>query len=184
MALMIIGLLIFFGGHLLPSIPSVREGLVGRLGAGRYRLIYSLVALLGLVLVAVGYSGREYIHVWPPLEKSRAMALHGMPLAFFLLAAANMKTWTRRLLRHPMSLGILIWAGFHLAANGDLYSVILFGSFAVYAAFSMVSAEVRGKVPTNRPAAIKYDLFALLGAVVVYFAVLHAHGWLFGVALR
>jgi uncharacterized membrane protein len=184
MALMIIGLLIFFGGHLLPSIPSVREGLVANLGVRRYRLVYSLVALLGLVLVVIGYSGREYIHVWPPLETSRAMALHGMPLAFFLLAAANMQTWTRRLLRHPMSLGVLLWAGLHLAANGDLYSVILFGSFAAYAAFSMISAEVRGKVPANRPAAIKFDFFALVGAVLVYFAILHAHGWLFGVALR
>ncbi len=184
MALMILGLLIFFGGHLLPSIPSVREGLVAKLGPNRYRLVYSLVALLGLVLAVIGYSGREYIHVWAPLPTSRAMALHAMPLAFFLLAAANMKTWTRKLLRHPMSLGILLWSGLHLAANGDLYSVILFGSFAAYAVFSMVSAEIRGKVPPGRPAAIRYDLFALLGGVVVYVAVLHAHGWLFGVALR
>ncbi len=184
MGVMIAGLLIFFAGHLLPTIPSVRDGLVASLGPGRYRLVYSLVALAGLVLVAIGYSGREYIHVYAPTLTGRAMALHAMPLAFFLLAAANMKTWTRRLLRHPMSLGILLWAGLHLAANGDLYSVILFGSFAVYAVVSAILAIARGKTKDDGTVSIKYDGFALLGAVLLYGLILHAHGWLFGVALR
>lgn len=180
---MLTGLAVFFAGHLLPSVPSIRAALVENLGEKRYRLAYSLVALFGLVLVAVGYSGREYIHVWAPLEQSRTMALHGMPIAFILLAAANMKTWTRRILRHPMSLGILLWALLHLSANGDLYSVILFGSFAVYAVVSAVSAEIRGKRRGDNTAAVRYDLFAILGGVLVYKAILHMHGWLFGVAL-
>ncbi|NNE17764.1 MAG: hypothetical protein HKN10_04715, partial [Myxococcales bacterium] len=54
MALLVAGVLVFIGAHLLPSFSTVRSGLRERLGAGPYMGLFSLVALTGLILVIVG----------------------------------------------------------------------------------------------------------------------------------
>jgi uncharacterized membrane protein len=104
-----------------------------------------------------------------------------MPVALTLLAAANMKTLMRRYLRHPMALGTVIFAAVHLSANGDLASALLFGSFGLYAILSVISGEARGRVLDDGTAAIKFDLFSIVGGVGVYLIILNFHGALFGV---
>jgi uncharacterized membrane protein len=49
-----LGIALFFGLHVMPSLPNVRDRLVGRLGIKRYKGAYSLVALSGLVLIVMG----------------------------------------------------------------------------------------------------------------------------------
>ena len=45
MALLITGLALFLLVHLVPALPSVRAGLVERLGAGPYRGLFSLASI-------------------------------------------------------------------------------------------------------------------------------------------
>ena len=52
-----------------------------------------------------------------------------VPIALVLFAAANMPTRIRALVRHPMLLGLLLWAFAHLLANGEVRSVVLFGGW-------------------------------------------------------
>jgi hypothetical protein len=42
-----------------------------------------------------------------------------MTISFILFAAANMRGHLRAAVRHPMLLGLGIWATVHLLANGD-----------------------------------------------------------------
>ncbi|MCH8894631.1 MAG: NnrU family protein [Proteobacteria bacterium] len=183
MLILITGLVLFFGVHLVPFFPTFRNSLYERLGEKRYKGGFSLIAVLGLVLIVFGYSRAVYTDLWIPLSWSRDLALYLMPVSLTLFAAANMKTMIRRYLRHPMALGTIIFAAVHLSANGDLASALLFGSFGLYAILSVISGETRGRALGDGSAAVKYDLFSIVGGVGVYLVVLKFHGALFGVSV-
>lgn len=180
MTLLWIGLGVFFGVHLIPMTP-LKAGLVNALGANRYKALFSLLSLIGLVLIILGYRQAPVEMVFGPKGWARAAAVHSMPIAFVLLAASNMPTHIRAQLKHPMMLGILLWSMLHYFANGERAAVWLFGSFALYSIVSIVSTSVRGKtlIDPAKPAAWKYDVRAVIGGLVVYAVVLFAHGWLF-----
>lgn len=55
MMLLIVGLVIFLGIHLLPTSPDVRNGLRDRLGAGPYKMVFSVLSLIGFAVIVLGY---------------------------------------------------------------------------------------------------------------------------------
>ena len=179
MDLLTLGMILFFGVHLLPFAPGLRNRLFGLAGENVYKGIFSLAALGGLVAMGFGFARAEYVEVWAPASWSFPVALHAMPVVFILLAAANTKTHIRKIIRHPMALGVFLWSVMHLAANGDVASLKLFGSFAVFAIFSVIATEARGKRPDYTPAA-KFDVIAVVSGLVLYGVVLYFHGALFG----
>jgi uncharacterized membrane protein len=48
-----------------------------------------------------------------------------------------------RITRHPFLWGVAIWSAFHLAANGDQASVVLFGSFLILSIFGTFSIDAK-----------------------------------------
>ena len=54
MTLLILGLVVFFATHVFTMAREPRAALVGRLGEGPYKGLYSLVALAGIVLIWIG----------------------------------------------------------------------------------------------------------------------------------
>lgn len=182
MLLLVTGLLIFVAIHMLPTFAPARRQLVQKLGAGPYKGIFSVIALLGLVLVIMGKAGAPVISVWPPPPWGRHVALALMPVSCILLAAAYMPTNLKRLTPHPMLWGVTLWAAVHLLANGDLASTVLFGGFGLFALCAMWSANLRGAtVSTTRHAAGKDALVIGVG-LLVYLILLFAHRYLFGVS--
>ena len=96
-----------------------------------------------------------------PARRGRHAATIAVPAALVLFVAANMPTHIRAVLRHPMLLGLLVWALAHLAANGDLASVVLFGGFAAFAVLAALSAAARGKnPPTDKAPRLAMDAAA------------------------
>jgi uncharacterized membrane protein len=82
-----------------------------------------------------------------------------------------------------MIIGVLIWAVVHLVNNGDRASLYLFGSFALFSLFSLISSTRRGKLPTYDSPRISHDFRAVVsGAVFFVVVLLWAHEYLFGVA--
>ncbi len=67
-----------------------------------------------------------------------------MWLAVTIFPAAYLPTNLKRVMRHPFLWGVTLWAVAHLLTNGDLASLLLFGSFAAYTLFDMWSANRRG----------------------------------------
>jgi len=180
MALLVAGVLVFVGAHLLPSFPRVRGGLRERLGVGPYMGFFSLTALTGLILVIVGMGRAPFVVVWTPPSWGRQVAIYAMPVALTLLIGAYMPSNLKRFVRHPMLLGVTLWATVHLLANGDLASLILFGSFGAFAVFDIWSANRRGAERSVKVAPRWEDLLLVVAGAVVYVGVLHGHGWLFG----
>ena len=179
---MIAGLVLFLGIHLVPVVPPLRDRLVLRMGDTRYRAVFSVIAALGLVLIIAGYWMRpERIQLFTPWAGARAAAPWLVTVAFVLFAAANMPAHIRRAVHHPMLIGLLLWSGVHLLANGDLTGTILFGSFLVYSVVDLVSAVGRGAVKTFVPH-WKFDAMALGGGVLIAYLTMHVHAGLFGTA--
>jgi uncharacterized membrane protein len=103
-----------------------------------------------------------------------------MVVSLILFAAANMKGHIRRIVRHPMLAGVLIWSLVHLLANGDRTGTVLFGAFAAYALVDLGSAITRGAVKSFEPK-VRHDVIAVFGGTLVALAVMTFHRVLFGV---
>ena len=178
-----LGILLFFGIHLIPSIGDFRSKLINRMGPGGYKGAYSLIALLGLVLIGFGYADRDHSEIWQSPSWSGHLTIAVMPIVFILWVAAEVKGHIRKTVKHPMIIGVLLWSLAHLVANGDRASLYLFGSFALYSVYSIISSNRRGKVPDYEKGAATHDVAAVvvgLVAFVVFFA--WGHEFLFGVA--
>jgi uncharacterized membrane protein len=85
-----------------------------------------------------------------------------------------------------MLVAIKLWALSHLIVNGDLASLILFGSFLAYAVYDRISVKRRGALgPLGaKTGGIAGDLTVVVAGVALYAFMLHmGHGWLIGVPL-
>jgi len=175
MLMLIGGLALFFAVHLVPTLPKLRMRFVGSIGAAPYSGVFSLVSLLALVLIVWGYAsmqslGRGNPELWMPAPWAKHATMLLMVPAMILLVAAYVPSRIRRVIGHPMLTAVTLWAFAHLLANGDLASVLLFGSFLVYGIYDWISASQRqalgplGKAQGSRVG----DIAALAGGLAVY----------------
>lgn len=190
MALMIIGLLVFFGVHVLPMQQDLRNGLIGRFGEGAFKGAFSVLSAIGLLLIVIGYGKMQVLtgknpQIWVPPTWAAHIALVLMPFSFVLLVAAYVPSNIKRIVGHPMLAGVKIWAFAHLLANGDLASIVLFGSFLVYAVADRISVKKRAPRlgGTTTVGGSMGDAIAVVGGVALYclFA-FYLHERLIGVA--
>jgi uncharacterized membrane protein len=179
---LILGLVLFFGVHLVPLMPGVRSRLAARFGERVYRAAFSVLSIATFLLIIRGYGHAERIALWTPPAFGRGLAFAVMPIAFVLLVAAYTPTHIRKAVHHPMALAVLVWGLAHLAANGDAAGVLVFASFAAYAALSIVSAARRGKRAEFTPKGA-FDAIAVAAGLALYTLTLYFHGALFGPAL-
>jgi uncharacterized membrane protein len=188
MTLLLLGLVLFFGAHAFTMARGPRAALVARYGEGAYKGLYSVVALLGLVLIAWGYGqyrASGYIPVWsPPVWLRHLSTLLLLPV-FPLLFSAYATGFVKARLKHPMILAVKTWALAHLLANGDLGSILLFGAFLVWAVVAFMS--MRRRPEGNAVAFVPnpgQDAAAILGGLIVYVAMIAGlHRWLIGVGV-
>jgi uncharacterized membrane protein len=185
MTYLIIGMAFFFGVHLLSLTPA-RAPLMERFGDKAYKGVYSVIAIVGLGLMIWGFalarSGPAAANiVYNPIEGGQHATMLFVLLAMILLASAHMKGYLRKIVKHPMSVGVGLWAVGHLLANGNLSEVLLFGGFLVLSVLDIIVSTVRGKLPDYQPE-IKYDAFALFGGCVIYALFLSLHQTLFSVS--
>ena len=175
MTLLIAGLALFVGLHLLPTMPAMRQAVIDRIGFDRYRGLFSLLALIGLGMMIMGKLGAEYVHFYTPVSWGREFALWLMPLALMLLVSAYLPGHTRRVLGHPMLLGLAVWGVAHLVSNGDTASVLLFGGWTAFSALNIASHRWRPATP-DREGRLWADGVALGLAAASYVLILYLHG--------
>ena len=182
MTLLVVGLALFLGIHLVPVLPPVRDALAARLGANGYKGAFTLVSLAGLVLIVIGYrAAGPGLRLFAPVPAAIAIAPYALALSFVLLAAANMRTHIRKALGHPMLLGVILWAGVHLCANGDTRGTVLFGAFLAWALVDRASAISRHAVKAFEPTA-RQDVIAIVAGIGLALLVMTFHRTFFGVA--
>lgn len=182
MFLLILGLALFVGIHLLREL-RLRDTFRNRLGENGYKALYSLIALAGLILIIWGKSASSFIMVYEPRYELRSVTHFAMLPAFILLVAGNLPySHLRSITLNPMVLGTAVWGAAHLWANGDLASVLLFGTLMVWAIIKFVSLAAAREPVATRPSFL-WDATALIGGFALYSLVTIFHGQLFGIGL-
>ncbi|HEV2442385.1 MAG TPA: NnrU family protein [Steroidobacteraceae bacterium] len=159
-------LLIHFG----VSGTRLRDALTGKLGDRPYRGLFSLASLIGLAWVIFAYRRAPLIATWGLVLGFR-QAAYVLVFIAFLFAVIGILTPTPtqvgmesrldpqmargmvRITRHPFLWGVGLWAATHLVLNGDVASLILFGTFLVLAigGTASIDAKRRRKFPERWP---------------------------------
>lgn len=148
--LLIIALWIAFAGsHMGLSATPVRARLVAILGEWPFRGLYSLVSFATFIPLVWVYFENKHAGplLWSiPLDSTaRGLLSVGNALAFILIAGGYMSPSPAMvgmskarhrpihdLTRHPLFMGIGLWALMHLVPNGFASDAAFFGGFALF----------------------------------------------------
>lgn len=189
MTVLILGLILFLGPHSVRIVAEPwRTQMLQRLGEKPWKGLYSLVSLIGFALIIWGYGLARYdpVVLWQPPVAMRHIASLLTLASFILLTAAYVPgNSIKARLRHPMILGVKLWAFAHLLANGMLADLVLFGAFLLWAVLDYRAARER-----DREQSISYGQGKLVpGIVAVVIGTLlwaafafWLHRWWIGVA--
>jgi uncharacterized membrane protein len=171
----ILGLVLFLGGHVFVTMRDRRAALVGKLGEWPYKGLFSLVAIVGIVLIGYGfawYRDTGPITIWSPPAWTQQIVVVLMWPASILVAAAYIPGNIKRVLKHPMLVGVKTWAVAHLCANGDLGGIILFGSVLLWAGFDRMTLKRRSDpgAPAIPAGGVTNDIVAIVVGTLLYLA--------------
>ena len=184
MYILLLGIFVFLGVHLVPSMIGFRSKIIAKLGEVLYKGLYSIISLIGLLIIVYGKSIAGFHPIWEPPVWSRNVTIVIMLFSFYFFAAADIKSNIKRFIRHPMLLGITLWSGAHLIANGDLASILLFGSFFVFSLFGMLSANKRGAIVQEKKYPLIKDLVSVISGLIAYAVFIkYLHPYLIGVSV-
>jgi uncharacterized membrane protein len=178
MLILVLGLIVFFAAHTFVVFRGARAVAIERLGLTAYRALFALVSLVGLALIAYGfgtYRAHDWIQVWSPPAFMQHITAGLMLFAVVLFAAAFIPSHIKAKAKHPMLAGVKTWALAHLLSNGDLGSILLFGSFMAWGVFARIAAKRRGDVGTTvAPSGWTNDAIVVALGIVIYLALGYA----------
>ena len=173
LAILVAGLVVFIGAHVFVTMRDQRAALIRRIGEGPYKGLLALASVIGLILIGYGfgeYRATDWIDVWyPPRWTFYITELLMWPASIFVVAAyIRGNIW--RTLKHPMLVGVKTWAVAHLISNGDLGSILLFGSFLLWAGYDRMTLKHRADAgaPTIPAGGHRNDIIALVVGTVLY----------------
>lgn len=148
--------------HLAISGTRVRGWITGAIGEGAYMGLFSLASIACLVWLGIAYAhaqrGANPVY-WAATDVTKWIQLVVTFVAFMLIVPGLLTpnpTSVRqegqlqkpdvvrgilRVTRHPFLWGVALWAAGHLMVNGDLASLILFGSLLVLSVLGATSID-------------------------------------------
>ena len=187
MELLVAGLILFLGIHSVSIVNEPwRDRMVASYGEHLWRIIYSVVAITGFVLIVWGYglARQEPTVLYVPPIWLRHLTMLLLVAVFPLLLATYFPGRIQTAARHPMLLATKIWAFAHLLANGMVHDVVLFGSFLAWAVVDRISMGRREQRPIpGAPSSKMNDIIVVVAGVALYGAfVFKLHTWLIGVS--
>ena len=183
MTILIAGILLWSVVHLFTALGVQQRGrLLDRMGSGPYRGTYSLLLILSIVLMVLGWRSTTPSVVYTPDPALRPVTLALMYVALTLFFSHRAPTDIRRVLRHPQLTGLLTWAVAHLISNGDSRSVVLFGGLGLWAIVEMIVINRRdGAWIRPEPAGMPKSLIPLAIGAVAWVLIGFLHPWIAGV---
>ncbi len=189
MTILLIGLAVFFGLHIFSAVRSrdPDKDIKQKLGHGPYMGLYSLISIVGFVLIVYGFGAARGSGVLytPPTWMGHVNVFLMVPALFLLVASQIPAGYIKKATKHPMLLATKIWAFGHLLANGELNSVLLFGIFLAFAVFDRIMVKRRGDNGPSPDAALNpmMDFVSVIVGAVIWVAIaLWLHPILFGVS--
>ncbi len=151
----------FVGSHMALSGSALRPRLIKALGEWPFRGLYSAVSLATFIWMFKAFGNAPLVELWPPTKALNILAVVIMLPAFILVVCgattANPSaialdrlregpdSGILKITRQPMMWGVGLWALVHMAANGDIASLIFFGALAVLALAGAAMLDRRKK---------------------------------------
>lgn len=188
MTILILGIILFIGTHMIRIVaPGFRTAMVQKLGENGWKGVHGVASILALVVLVLGWQQAPVIDLWFPPKGMTHLTLTLMLFAVICLAAGMLPAGhIATKAKHPMVLSVKIWALAHLISNGDLASVLLFGSFLAWGVIARISLKRRqraGEVTLRPFVSAKWDLAAVVVGLLVWgLFIWKLHVLLFGVA--
>lgn len=179
MAILILGLALWVGAHMFKRVaPAAREAMDARMGKGA-KIAFAVVLAVSVVLMVIGYRGGPYIAVYTPPAWGVHLNNLLMYVAIALFGLGSSKSTLRGTLRHPQLMGFALWAGLHLLVNGDLYSVVMFGTLLAWALaeIAVLNATTPAPAPYEGGSGKGTVRLAVI-ALVLYVVITAIHAWL------
>ena len=192
MIVLIIGLVIFFGMHLVP-VTGVKSSLIERMGEKKYQSIFSIISLVGFIIIIYGFSlidtcnsmmadcETDNFFLWDSFEYSKEISFLLMPISIIFIVASQMKSNIKKVVRHPMLIGVLIWSFVHLLSTGDLRSIILFASFGAFSIIDIIFT--RKTAEQGISFSILNDVVVIVVGLVLYSIILYFHEYVSGLQI-
>lgn len=182
---LVYGLVLFLGAHSIRLFgEQIREMLIDSWGRNSYRAILAVPSLIGLVLIVIGYSeaSLEPVYLWHPPTGMRHLTMLLMLVSAILLISAYIPgNHIQSRLKHPMTLGVKVWALAHLLSNGTLADLVLFGSFLLWSI--LIFRNARKRPAESVHPGWRFTALAVLAGSAIWFAfVKWLHLMLFGVS--
>jgi len=181
LAILILGLVLFIGAHVFVSLRAQRARFIARFGDSAYKWVISLVSAVGIIVIGWGfaqYRASGWVDIWYPPSWTRHVTVALVWPAIIFIMAAFLQGRIKKALKHPMIVGVKLWAVAHLISNGDLGSIILFGSILGWAVYDRISFKYRtdsgasplaGVLPAGMSDATK-DILAVVLGTLIYLA--------------
>lgn len=175
MLILILGVALWWAPHLWKRVAPDHRAQFGDKGKG----IVTGILILSVILMIWGYRLADGPVWWGPTPALKGINNLLILLAFYLFAAAGMKTGITRRIRHPQLTGFAIWAFAHLLVNGDLPSLVLFGGLLAWALVSMalINRATPDWTPPH-PVPVRKEAMAIVGTLIVFGVVGAIHAWL------
>jgi uncharacterized membrane protein len=159
MSQVILALAAFLLLHSVPAIPTIRGRLTAALGLRLYLLVYSTTSVALLIWVLHAAWSTDYVEIWQPDPRSALANLVLSPVGLFLVTAglispnpASVSFVTgatsgaiTTITRHPVLWGFFFWSLGHVAANGDVRSLVIFGGLGLFSAAGILVTEKRAR---------------------------------------
>lgn len=175
MTVLILGILLWFVSHLFKRLAPDMRAAMGDKGKG----LVALLSLAAIVLMVIGYRGADIVVLYTPLPGAGHLNNLLMLIAIQLFGVGSKGSWLASRMRHPMLTATKIWALAHLLVNGDLASLVLFGSMLVWAVLSVILINRAG--PWERPAPVSFgrrDVILIVAWLAAYGLIAWVHIWL------
>ena len=185
MASLLLAALFFTAIHLGLSGTVLRDRVVAAIGLRGYMVVFSAASVAGMIWLVSAYNGAPYVETWGTPGWWKPFAIVLMLPAFLLVviglttpnptAVAGEALVDRppagivRVTRHPFLVGVALWAGVHVVNNGDVASLLFFGSLAVVAGAGTVSIDAKRRRTLGGPA---WDAFASRTSILPFAAIL------------
>lgn len=179
MTFLVCGLILFLGIHsVIIFADQWRNDQVAKLGALTWKIIYSLISIVGIVLMTVGYleARPQPITIWSPPPWAWQITVYFSLVSLILIAAAYVPNNAIKLkLKDPMLVGVIVWAICHLTTIGSLAGIILFGGFLIWGMIDLISCRARRSKlpPTQEKASVVMTLATIAAGTVAFLPFAH-----------
>ncbi len=175
MTLLILGLILWIAAHFFKRVlPDLRASM-GDKGKG----LVTLILVASIALMIIGFRVADFVPVWEPPSWTRHINNLLMLIAVALMGLGSSKGRFRGLMRHPMLIGVKLWAVAHLLVNGDLASIVLFGGMLAWAVVQVIMIN-RSEPDWTRPepGPLAGDIKLGVITLVLFGVIAGVHYWL------